>query len=33
VPKDRVVAEIEGQWMKTVKYRLKGEKVGSGHLE
>ncbi|KAI9636141.1 uncharacterized protein MKK02DRAFT_44845 [Dioszegia hungarica] len=26
VPKDRVVAEIEGQWMKTVKYRLKGEK-------
>lgn len=29
VPSDKVVAHIEGNWMKTVKYRLKGDKVRS----
>jgi hypothetical protein len=28
VPADRVVAHLEGNWMKEVRYRLKGEKVG-----
>lgn len=27
VPSDKVVANIEGCWMKEIKYRLKGEKV------
>lgn len=31
VPSDKVVAHIEGSWMKQIKYRLKGEKVSS-HL-
>ncbi|CAK9786953.1 unnamed protein product [Cutaneotrichosporon oleaginosum] len=26
VPGDKVVASLEGNWMKTIKYRLKGEK-------
>ena len=29
VPADRVVAHIEGVWMKQIKYKLKGEKVSS----
>jgi hypothetical protein len=29
VPKDRIVAEIEGNWMKCIKYRLAGEKVSA----
>lgn len=28
VPSDKVLAHIEGSWMKEIKYRLKGEKVG-----
>lgn len=27
VPADRIVAHIEGAWMKQIKYRMKGEKV------
>jgi len=27
VPADKVVANIEGCWMKQIKYKLKGEKV------
>jgi hypothetical protein len=27
VPSDKIVAHIEGSWMKQIKYRLKGEKV------
>lgn len=27
VPSDKVVANIEGCWMKEVRYKLKGEKV------
>ena len=29
VPSDKVVANIEGCWMNKIKYRRKGEKVGS----
>lgn len=29
VPSDKVVAHIEGNWMKQIRYRLKGEKVCS----
>lgn len=28
VPSDRVVVTFEGNWMKQIKYKLKGEKVG-----
>jgi hypothetical protein len=28
VPSDKVVAHLEGNWMKQIRYRLKGEKVG-----
>ena len=27
VPSDKIVAHIEGSWMKQIKYRLNGEKV------
>ena len=30
VPSDRVVATFEGNWMKQIKYKLKGEKVSRG---
>jgi hypothetical protein len=32
VPSDKIVAHIEGSWMKQIKYRLKGEKVCSSSL-
>lgn len=28
VPSDKVVAHLEGNWMRQIRYRLKGEKVG-----
>lgn len=30
MPSDKVVATLEGNWMKTIRYKLKGEKVGFG---
>lgn len=31
VPSDKVVAHIEGNWMRQIKYRMKGEKVSHWH--
>lgn len=28
VPSDQIVAHLEGNWRKQIKYRLKGDKVG-----
>ena len=28
VPVDKVVANLEGNWMKQIRYKTKGEKVG-----
>jgi hypothetical protein len=31
VPSDKIVAHIDGSWMKQIKYKLKGEKVSPSY--